>query len=85
MSHTLDMLQQHQQPLQQCAALFSHIQTFLKGMRLGPRICTACQADWGHLSCCASQAGAAAAHADTSAPHAQCVVAQPTPIPSHNV
>lgn len=32
MSHTLDMLQQHQQPLQQCAALFSHIQTFLKGV-----------------------------------------------------
>lgn len=46
MSHTLDMLQQHQQPLQQCAALFSHIQTFLKGVRalLRPLLRTACQA-----------------------------------------
>lgn len=33
-SHTLDLLQQHQQPLQQCAALFSHIQTFLLGKTL---------------------------------------------------
>jgi hypothetical protein len=31
MSHTLSLLQQHQQPLQQCAALFSHISSFLKG------------------------------------------------------
>jgi hypothetical protein len=38
-SHTLDLLQQHQQTLQQCAALFSHIQTFLQGTD-PPPICT---------------------------------------------
>lgn len=31
MSHSLSLLHEHQQPLQQCAALFSHIQTFLQG------------------------------------------------------
>lgn len=31
MSHFLSLLHEHQQPLQQCAALFSHIQTFLQG------------------------------------------------------
>lgn len=30
-SHTLDLLQSHQQPLQQCASLFSHIQCYLQG------------------------------------------------------
>jgi hypothetical protein len=31
MCHTLSLLQQHQQPLQQCTSLFSHINSFMKG------------------------------------------------------
>lgn len=34
-SQSLQMLQQHQQPLQQCAALFAQLQTFLAGALLG--------------------------------------------------
>jgi hypothetical protein len=30
-SHSLQLLQQHQQPLQQCTALFSQLQSFLQG------------------------------------------------------
>jgi hypothetical protein len=30
-AHTLAVLQQHQQPLQQCMALFSHLQSYLQG------------------------------------------------------
>jgi hypothetical protein len=31
---SLEVLQQHQQPLQQCTSLFSHIQTYLQGERV---------------------------------------------------
>jgi hypothetical protein len=33
-SHSLRLLQEHQQPLQQCTALFSQLQSFLQGKRL---------------------------------------------------
>jgi hypothetical protein len=34
-SHSLQLLQEHQQPLQQCTALFSQLQSFLHGETVG--------------------------------------------------
>lgn len=46
MSHSLSLLHEHQQPLQQCAALFSHIQTFLQAAKAS---ISSCKQDWSSV------------------------------------